>query len=181
MRSCLCNPSIRRQRASSAPCTRPPRPHARPSPASRLPSCAQNFLPNLTHSLINSRVTPVHLACLSTPPSTPKMLLTSIPFATATLPANHTTLSWPSRLPLPNPQYAIQRPTCSFPLARAWTTVYAVPISRKTKATADHLCTLTNVYCLTEQPQLQDHTAPAPDATRCAHPQTFFRREQGNT
>ena len=27
------NPSIRRQRASSAPCTRPPRPHARPSPS----------------------------------------------------------------------------------------------------------------------------------------------------
>ena len=46
--------------------------------------------------------------------------------------------------------------------------------SRKSKATANHLCTLTNVYCLTAQPQLQDHTAPAPDATRCAHPQNFF-------
>ncbi len=46
------NPSIRRQRASSAPCTRPPRPRARPSPASHLPSWAQNFLPNLTQSLV---------------------------------------------------------------------------------------------------------------------------------
>ena len=40
------NPSIRR---------------TRPSPASRLPSCAQNFLPNLTHSLVNSRLTLLHL------------------------------------------------------------------------------------------------------------------------
>ncbi len=52
---------------------------------------------------------------------------------------------------------------------------------RRTKATADHLCTLTNVYCLTEQPQLQDHNAPAPDATLCSHPQNFFQREQRNT
>ena len=96
---------------------------ARPSPASRLPCCAQNFLPNLTHSLAISRVTLVHLPCLSTPPSAQKMLLTSIPFATATLPANATTISWPYRLPLRSTKYAIQRPTCSFPLARAWTTV----------------------------------------------------------
>ena len=46
--------------------------------------------------------------------------------------------------------------------------------SRKTKVTANHLCTLTNVYCLTEYTQLQDHNAAAPDATLCAHPQTFF-------
>ena len=52
---------------------------------------------------------------------------------------------------------------------------------RKTKATADHLCTLTNVYCLTEQPQLQAHNAPAPDATRCAHPQDFLFRESKAT
>ena len=89
----------------------------------RQPCCAQNFLPNLTQSLVISRRTLIHLACLSTLSTAPKMLLTSIPFETGTLPANQTTLSWPSRLPLPNPQYAIQRPTCSFPLARACTTV----------------------------------------------------------
>ena len=55
------NPSIRRKWASSAPCTRPPRPRARPSPALRLPSCTQNFLPNLTQSLAISRLTLVHL------------------------------------------------------------------------------------------------------------------------
>ena len=46
--------------------TRPPRPRARPSPSTRLPSCAQNFLPNLTQSLVISRRTLVHLSCLST-------------------------------------------------------------------------------------------------------------------
>ena len=55
------NPSIRRKRASSPTPTRPPRPPAWPSPASRLPSCAQNFLPNLTQSLANSRLTLLHL------------------------------------------------------------------------------------------------------------------------
>ena len=55
------NPSIRRQRASSAARARPPRPRARPSPAPRLPSCAQNFSPNLTQSLAISRVSLVHL------------------------------------------------------------------------------------------------------------------------
>ena len=52
---------------------------------------------------------------------------------------------------------------------------------RKSKAAADHLCTLTNVYGLTEQPQLQDHNAAAPDAKLCSHPQNFFQREQRNT
>ena len=55
------NPSTRRKRASSPTPTRPPRPPAWPSPASRLPSCAQNFLPNLTQSLANSRLTLLHL------------------------------------------------------------------------------------------------------------------------
>ena len=122
-RSYLCNPSIRRRRASSAARTRPPPRRARPSPASRLPCCAQNFLPNLTHSLAISRVTLLHLSCLSTPSTALKVLLTSIPLETGTLRANQTTVSWPSRLPLPNPKYAIRRPTCSFPLARACTTV----------------------------------------------------------
>ena len=44
------NPSIRRQRASSAARARPPPRRARPSPATRLPSCAQNFF---TQSLVN--------------------------------------------------------------------------------------------------------------------------------
>ena len=111
--------------AAEGPPARPvPGPRrARPSPANRLPCCAQNFLPNLTHSLAISRVTLLHLACLSTPSTALKVLLTSIPFETGTLPANATTVSWPSRLPLRNTKYAIQRPTCSFPLARAWTTV----------------------------------------------------------
>ncbi len=87
------------------------------------PVAPKIFLPNLTHSLVISRVTLLHVPYLSTPPSAPKMPLTSIPFATGTLQANQTTVSWPSRLPLPNPQYPIQRPTCSFPLARACTTV----------------------------------------------------------
>ena len=123
MRSCLCNPSIRRQRPSSPARTRPERPRRRPSPASRLPCCAQNFLPNLTHSLAISRVTLLHLSFLSTPSTALKVLLTSIPLETGTLRANQTTVSWPSRLPLPNTKYAIRRPTCSFPLARACTTV----------------------------------------------------------
>ena len=55
------NPSIRRKRASSPACARPARPRARPSPAPRLPCCAQNFLPNLTQSLANSRLTLLHL------------------------------------------------------------------------------------------------------------------------
>ena len=55
------NPSIRRKRASSPTHTRPPRPRARPSPSTRLPSWAQNFLPNLTQSLVNSRLTLLHL------------------------------------------------------------------------------------------------------------------------
>ena len=61
MRSYLCNPSIRRKRASISARTRPARPRARPSPATRLPSCAQNFSPNLTQSLAISRVSLVHL------------------------------------------------------------------------------------------------------------------------
>ena len=55
------NPSIRRKRASSPTRTRPARPRARPSPAYRLPSCAQNFLPNLTQSLAISRLTLLNL------------------------------------------------------------------------------------------------------------------------
>ena len=56
------NPSIRRKRASSSARTRPARPRARPSPTARLPQCTQNFLPNLTHSLVNSRVALAHLS-----------------------------------------------------------------------------------------------------------------------
>ena len=55
------NPSIRRKKATSPTRTRPPRPPARPSPSTRLPSCAQNFLPNLTQSLAISRLTLLHL------------------------------------------------------------------------------------------------------------------------
>ena len=132
------NPSIRRKKASSAARTRPARPPARPSPASRLPCCPQNFSHNLTHSLVISR----HLSCIS-------------PVLT---------------------QYAIRNsaPNLLRPPCRSLDHRINCTHSRKTKATANHLCTLTNVYCLTEQPQLQDHNAPAPDATLCAHPQTFF-------
>ena len=125
----------------------------------------------------------VHLSCLSTPSTAPKMLLTSIPFETGTLPANQTTVSWPSRLPLRHTQYEIRNPAPNLLLPPCKSLVHRISCthSRKPKAAADHLCTLTNVYGLTEQPQLQDHNAPAPDATFCAHPQTFFEREQGNT
>ena len=61
LRSHLSTPSIRRKKATSPTRTRPPRPRARPSPSTRLPSCAQNFLPNLTLSLVNSRLTLLHL------------------------------------------------------------------------------------------------------------------------
>ena len=64
------NPSIRRQRASSAPCTRPPRPRRRPSPATRLPSCAENFF---AQSLANSRelssISRTRANTCATPPS----------------------------------------------------------------------------------------------------------------
>ena len=118
--------------------TRPARPPARPSPASRLPCCPQNFSHNLTHSLVISR----HLSCIS-PALTQYEIRNSAP--------------------------NLLRPPC-----RSLDHRINCTHSRKTKATADHLCTLTNVYCLKEQPQLQDHNAPAPDATRCAHPHTFF-------
>ena len=104
------------------------------------------------------------------------MLLTSIPFETGTLPANQTTVSWPSRLPLRHTQYEIRNPAPNLLLPPCKSLVHRISCthSRKPKAAADNLCTLTNVYGLTEQPQLQDHNAPAPDATFCAHPQTFF-------
>ena len=145
----------------------------------RQPCCAQNFLPNLTQSLVISRVTLLHLACLSTPSTAAKMLLTSIPFETGTLPANATTVSWPSRLPLP--EIRNSAPNLLLPPCKSLHHRISCTHRRKSKATANHLCTFTNVCRLTEQPQLQDHNAAAPDATRCAHPQTFFKREQGNT
>ena len=61
-----------------------------PCAATRLPSCAQNFSHNLTHSLAISRVTLLHLACPSTLSNALKMLLTSIPSETGTLRANET-------------------------------------------------------------------------------------------
>ena len=118
----------------------------------------------------------VHLSCLSTPSTAPKMLLTSIPFETGTLPANQTTVSWPSRLPLRHTQYEIRNsaPNLLLPPCKSLDHRISCTHSRKPKAAADHLCTLTNVYGLTEHTQLQDHNAAAPDATRCAHPQNFF-------
>ena len=170
--------------AAKGPPTRPVL--ARPSPASRLPCCPQNFSHNLTQSLAISRnlsQSLVHLSCLSTPSTAPKMLLTSIPLETGTLPANATTVSWPSRLPLPNTQSEIRNsaPNLLLPPCKSLDHRIRCTHSRKTKATANHLCTLTNVYRLTEQPQLQDHNAAAPDATPCPHPQNFFQREQRNT
>ena len=45
-------PSTAAKKASSAACARPPRPRRRPSPAARLTRCAQNFLPNLSFTLM---------------------------------------------------------------------------------------------------------------------------------
>ena len=177
MRSFLSTPPSAAKGPPARPVlARPTTRRARPSPASRLPSCAQNFLPNLTHSLVNSRVTLIHLACLSTPSNAAKMLLTSIPFETGTLPANATTVSWPSRLPLRNTKYEIRNsaPNLLLPPCKSLHHRISCTHSRKSKATANHLCTLTNVCRLTEQLQLQDHSAVAPDATHCAHAQIFF-------
>ena len=112
-RSYICHPFNRRKRASSAARAPPP----------RQPCCAQNFLPNITQSLVISRVTLVPVNPFNRRKNVSKMLPICIPFETGTLPDNKATESWPSRLPLPNTQYAIRRPTCSFPLARACTTV----------------------------------------------------------
>ena len=152
-RSYLCNPSIRRQRPSNAARTRPARAATRAAFAS-LPSAllTQKFL---TQSHTFSRhlsQSLVHLSCLSTPSTAPKMLLTSIPFETGTLPANQTTVSWPSRLPLRNTQYEIRNsePNLLLPPCKSLNHRISCTHSRKPKAAADHLCTLTNVYCLTE-------------------------------
>ena len=55
------NPSIRRKRASSPARTRPPRPPARPSPAAASAVMRPKFLAHLTQSLVNSRLTLLHL------------------------------------------------------------------------------------------------------------------------
>ena len=60
-------PFSRRQKASSATCARPTRPHRRPSPATRLPSCAENFS---AQSLVYSRTSLVR-ALLPVPPLQP--------------------------------------------------------------------------------------------------------------
>ena len=184
MRSCLSTPPSSAKGPPARPVLARPAPRrARPSPASRLPGCAQNFSHNLTQSLVISRVTLLHLACPSTLSNALKMLLTSIPSETGTLRANETVESWPSRLPFRNTKYEIRNSAPNLLLLPCKSLVHRISCThrRKTKAAADHLCTLTNVYCLTEQPQLQDHNAAAPDATRCAHPQNFFQREQRNT
>ena len=59
------NPSIRRKRASSSAHTRPARPRAQPSTASRLPSGAKNFF---TQSLVNSRPSLVRALIPVNPP-----------------------------------------------------------------------------------------------------------------
>ena len=109
MRSCLCNPSIRRQRPSSAARTRP----ARAAPRAAFPSLPSALLPPkfLTQSHTFSRhlsQSLVHLACPSTLSNALKMLLTSIPSETGTLRANETVESWPSRLPFRNTQFSAQ-------------------------------------------------------------------------
>ena len=126
--------SISRTRAHA--CATPPSaaegPPARPCarPTTRAPFASQPSAVLRPKFLAQSHTFSRHLSCNApasrlpvNPFNRPKMLLTSIPFETGTLPANATTVSWPSRLPLRNTKYAIQRPTCSFPLARAWTTV----------------------------------------------------------
>ena len=69
-------PFSRRQKASSATCARPTRPHRRPSPATRLPSCAENFsaqsLVHLSYTLLHLSYTLARLSyarsCLCPPP-----------------------------------------------------------------------------------------------------------------
>ena len=69
-RSCVCHPFNRRPKASSAACARPPRPRRRPSPATHLPSCAQNFLPNLSY-ISRIRTYPLVRAFRPVPPLQP--------------------------------------------------------------------------------------------------------------
>ena len=57
MRSHLSTPPS----AAKGPPARPALARRARGPAARLPSCAQNFLPNLTQSLVNSRLTLLHL------------------------------------------------------------------------------------------------------------------------
>ena len=67
------NPSIRRKRASSPTRTRPPRPRPRPPPATPSAVLRPKFL---ARSLVNSRISLVHLSyvrsCLSTPSTAAK-------------------------------------------------------------------------------------------------------------
>ena len=58
-RAYLCHPFNRRRKASSAARARPTRPRRRPSPATRLPSCTENFF---AQPLVNSHETLVHLS-----------------------------------------------------------------------------------------------------------------------
>ena len=133
---------------------------------------------NLTHSLVISRVTLLHLACPSTPSNALKMLLTSIPSETGTLPINSLIVAVSPALT----QYAIA-PNLLLPPCKSLHHRISCTHRRKTKAAADHLCTLTNVYGLTEQPQLQDHrgrTPPHPTPHAATIRKIFFR-EQRNT
>ena len=73
VRTCLCNPFNRRRGASSAACARPAPRRGRPPPATPSAVMRPKFL---SRSLVNSRVSLVHLSyvrsCLSTPPSAAK-------------------------------------------------------------------------------------------------------------
>ena len=53
--------------------------------------------------------------------------------------------------------------------------------SRKSKATANHLRTLTNGYYLAEHTWLHNHNAAPAGATRCANPQKLLRKAQSST
>ena len=167
------NPSIRRQRPSSAARTRPPRPRARPSPATRLPSCAQISCPIshiLSQSLVISRASRLPVI----PFNRPKKATNVNPVCNRDA-AGHSNNCVVAVSPALT-QYEIRNsaPNLLLPPCKSLDHRIRCTHSRKSKATADHLCTLTNVYCLTEHTQLQDHSAAAPDATRCAHPQNFF-------
>ena len=53
--------------------------------------------------------------------------------------------------------------------------------SRKSKATANHLCTLTNAYFFTEHTWLHNQNAAAAGATRCPNPQKLLQKTQSST
>ena len=123
----------------------------------RLPSCAQNFSHNLTHSLAISRVSLVHLY---------------VPLTFQSIGQRDNSYRLPAaRIHCDSPAAHARRPR-SAPSPPP----LIIPITQSRKSQFRQMPT---------NPRKCAHTCatpstPAPDATHCPHPQIFFR-EQKNT